>query len=546
MVMLKSISGHTTLGKCKDYLEIGNDHTHETYERNGYAEDYLQHDGRAIAKDFLGIPSKRLREDWAATMDRTRALNGNDKPYRGKPAVTYQHFVISPDPKDGIDLPTLRELVTFWCESEFGENGRIGTFQVAAIYHDDNEHRIPHAHIIVNNTDLNSGHRLQINNDNNKKLAVDLQKIGKSLGLTAFPIERDGTGDDLPALKAVRDRERALEVAADHGFSFDREPVQEQDYEQPERRARNVLPSSQRDYKCRTVRELIQQGHNPWIEQIKDLIRVACSTSSSVEGAVRNLELMGVKVKSRRGGEDYLFIFPQPGVPDDKNKRKVSGQHLGTDFTIAGMESMIHGSFYNKLEPEDRDVEGVRGLAALPKSLHVTDISKVTPHEVSLAVQAINLEKVRTIEEAKRVLFVHRKFAREFGLNNTTGQMHYQDQLRLEALLKVAKYSDILPRDERSAKSMPRDAALVHRQLRERRKVPLQTKIARGYRLTKDEYASLTESQKRNWMSNRRRIAEGKANAAGKSKRKSTEGEQRVQRSERNEERTRNRDDSAR
>lgn len=538
MVMLKSISGHTTLGKCKDYLEIGNDHTHQTYERNGYAEEYLQHDGRAIAKDFLGIPSKRLCEDWAATMDRTRAINGNDKSYGGKPAVTYQHFVISPDPKDGIDLPTLRELVTGWCEREFGEIGRIGTFQVAAIYHDDNEHRIPHAHVIVNNTDLNTGRRLQISNANNKKLAVDLQVIGKSLGLTTFPIERDGTGSDLPPLEEKRERERG-----DRDERLERDASRED--AQRERPARNVLPSSQRDYKCRTVRELIAQGHNPWIEQIKDLIRVACSTSESVEGAVRNLEMMGVKVRPRRGGEDYLFVFPQPGVPDSENKRKVSGKHLGTDFTIAGMQSMIRGSFYNKLEPEDRDVEGLRGLAALPKTLRVTDITKVTPHDVSLAVQAIDFEKVRTIEEAKRALFVHRKFAREFGLNNTTGQMHYQDQLRLEALLKVAKYSDILPRDERSAKTMPRDAAQVHRQLREHGKVTLQTKIQRGYRLTKQEYESLTEAQKRNWMSNRRRVSEGKASRTGQKKRNAAADEQRVQRSAPTEARSRDRDDAA-
>lgn len=36
----------------------------------------------------------------------------------------------------------------------------FGNYEVAVVYHDDNERRIPHAHVVVNNTNLNTGHRL--------------------------------------------------------------------------------------------------------------------------------------------------------------------------------------------------------------------------------------------------------------------------------------------------------------------------------------------------------------------------------------------------
>lgn len=74
-------------------------------------ERYLERDGRAIGHDFINLACIE-REDgsvigWAAEMDEFRSLYGNDEPYRGKPAITYRHYIVSPDPADKIDLERL-------------------------------------------------------------------------------------------------------------------------------------------------------------------------------------------------------------------------------------------------------------------------------------------------------------------------------------------------------------------------------------------------------------------------------------------------------
>lgn len=123
-------------------------------------ERYLERDGRAIGHDFINLACIE-REDgsvigWAAEMDEFRSLYGNDEPYRGKPAITYRHYIVSPDLADKIDLERLRELSIAWAQKHFGE------YQVAVVYHDDNEHAIPHAHIVVNNTNIETGKRLHV------------------------------------------------------------------------------------------------------------------------------------------------------------------------------------------------------------------------------------------------------------------------------------------------------------------------------------------------------------------------------------------------
>ena len=76
-------------------------------------------------------------------MDATRAAAGNDLPWRGRAARTWKHYVISPDPRNGVSLDELRELATAWVRRWFPD------CEVAVVYHDDNAGRIPHAHVVV-------------------------------------------------------------------------------------------------------------------------------------------------------------------------------------------------------------------------------------------------------------------------------------------------------------------------------------------------------------------------------------------------------------
>ena len=148
MPILKPISGHTGCRNVRKYLEKN---------------------GRAIARDFFNLSwderemssydqAGKEAVEWDREMDRMRASFGNDAPCKGRKARTYKHFVISPDPEDDIDIEALRGIASDWALRFFGDH------QIAIVYHDDNANGIPHAHVVVNNTNLKTGNRMQTRN----------------------------------------------------------------------------------------------------------------------------------------------------------------------------------------------------------------------------------------------------------------------------------------------------------------------------------------------------------------------------------------------
>ncbi len=75
-------------------------------------QDYLERDGernRSLGSRFIAIaPEDQAR--WAEAMDATRVANGNDRPMGEKRAVTYQHFVLSPNPDDSLSAEEALDL----------------------------------------------------------------------------------------------------------------------------------------------------------------------------------------------------------------------------------------------------------------------------------------------------------------------------------------------------------------------------------------------------------------------------------------------------
>ena len=86
--------------------------------------------------------------------------------------------MLSPDPKDHVSLDVLRELTIAWAREHFGE------YEVAIVYHDDNIGRIPHAHVVVNNTNIVTGRHLQ--DPDPKELKHSLQRMAADRGLSDF------------------------------------------------------------------------------------------------------------------------------------------------------------------------------------------------------------------------------------------------------------------------------------------------------------------------------------------------------------------------
>lgn len=286
MPIVKAISGHTGCRKVKAYLE----------KRN-----------RALARDFYNLSwDEREMEgyeeaakdcvEWADEMDAARARNGTDEPYGGRKARTYKHFIISPDPDDRIDLPALRELAGAWAMRFFGD------FQVAIVYHDDNEGRIPHAHIVVNNLNLATGRRLHT--DNPFELNRALQDMARDRGLSS--------------LSNVMERGEGVSRLAAKGA--------------PEKTARSM----QSVYMGRAEKELVEGGQYSWVADIRSRVSVAKGLARNENEFRGILGMLGVSVadnSAKATNRDWIYSL------SDDPKCKVAGGRLGYLYSRRSLEN---------------------------------------------------------------------------------------------------------------------------------------------------------------------------------------------------------------
>lgn len=281
MPILKVITGHTSVHGIKSYLEK---------------------DGRALAQDFFNLSWDERDFDgyndaakadipWDEEMDATRARHNHDREWRGLRARTFKHFVLSPDPQDHIDLPALRKLACDWAIAEFDD------YQIAVTYHDDNENHIPHAHIVVNCTNLRNGYKLQT--EFPEDLNRDLQEMAREHGLRGLSNERE--------------RSTGLEKLA-----ASKEPTR-------------IPPRSrQAVYLGRAEREIAEAGGWSWVADIRNRVTIA-KTLAKNEGEFRSLlQAMEVDIsdnsaKARR--DDWIFSLA------DEPAKKVSGGRLGMSFS---------------------------------------------------------------------------------------------------------------------------------------------------------------------------------------------------------------------
>lgn len=273
MPILKPIAGHGSVAGIRHYLEKKN---------------------RAIGRDVLNLPldgewisenrgESRIFVEWDAEMDATREAYGTNKEWRGLKARTFKHFVLSPDPDDDIDLPTLRELSQSWVDAQFPDH------EVAIIYHEDNESRIPHAHIVVNNVNLRTAYRLHT--DHPEDLNRELQDMARARGLSALSNTMPKKGDKSRSTETPRSRQGV--------------------------------------YFGRAEKEIIKSGNYSWVGDIRARVALAKNTSRSEGDFMEALARLGVDVTDNSANarrDDWIF-----SLTDEPSKR-VSGERLGYTF----------------------------------------------------------------------------------------------------------------------------------------------------------------------------------------------------------------------
>ena len=274
MPLLKPIAGHTGCAGIKNYLEKDGRALGIRVMNFAWQEEHVFEDVAAASVGF----------DWAASMDATRHACGNDTPYRGKPARTFKHFVLSPDPQDGLSTGQVAELASAWALKHFAD------FEVAIVLHDDNENRIPHAHIVVNNTNLVTERRLQ-------------------------------TPDPLELNRSLQ------ELAEERGFRFMRDEVVRETDEGP---ARKATPTTmQHVYLRRSEREIQKEGGYSWVSDIRNRVTVAKALARNENEFIAILGTLEVEVaqnSERSWRRDWIYSLA------DHPTWRISGEKLGLSF----------------------------------------------------------------------------------------------------------------------------------------------------------------------------------------------------------------------
>ena len=368
------ISGHGATGGIRRYLEKGG----RALARDLFNLSYDERDAGA-----LGDEAKEACA-WDAEMDATRAAFGTDAPWRGKPARTFKHFVLSPDPGDDIDLAALRELACSWALKHFGDH------EIAIVYHDDNARGIPHAHIVVNNANLRTGYRMQTQHP--EDLNRDLQDMARERGLS--------------------------------GLSNDRAP------ESPSKargRAGAGGPRSRRSvYLGRAEKEIMRSGGYSWVGDIRARVALAKTTARDEAEFLGILDALGVHVadnsaKARR--DDWVFSLAE------EPSKKVSGERLGF---VYGKE-MLRRRFEREGAYRPTDASTARIREAAERALELNDLSELS--RLSSALETCAKFDVESIEE----------FGLRMATLERRGQAGGEGYRRLEAARAYIAENGLMP-----------------------------------------------------------------------------------------------------
>lgn len=370
---------------------------------------YLFKNDRALDKDFLNLTDRDWKgRDWAKVMDRTREIFGNNVPVKKDAKVrTYEHMIISLDEKDGgVELDDFRDFVNEWASKWFDSRGPegegIGRFEVAIAYHDDNTARaadgkrgILHAHLVINNTELETKRRISglLTTKVIQAMRADLQTMSLERGWHAFATDgksytqaemdakglQVSRGKRLDRAMAALDNVLANEAKgaqdADLGKAMmermeERHPVRKmvpETYGGPSsekaapaetetgnaqpgdvpgfsyttmrtddgKMLRLVVPRGFGDSDTMAERQIERREGWSWKDDIRDRVDVAVRISKGPADFAAKLAELGITVNYNRNGD---FVYHHPSDPET---RKVKGSTLGRRYAAQSIEQSM-------------------------------------------------------------------------------------------------------------------------------------------------------------------------------------------------------------
>lgn len=302
-------------------------------------KDYLARNGRAVT--FRSSSIDLDSAGWDGQMDATRQVFGKDTGRK------YYHFVISPDPEDGLDAKAVDALACDWVRE------RYSGYQWVIETHIDNG--IPHAHIVVNSVNPVDGRKIHLDDDDVQADAMELQRICRDYGYTAFD-----------NFKFTRDED---------GSWYARTP-------RPDRRREVVLQEARpaRRHMTDAQRRARYSGKKLWTDAMHDDIESALQGCRTWPALERRLAEKGYRININRRG--VLTFYP----PEGKG-HPVKGYKLDDSYTVEGLRERLAVR-----------LEGQRPNVKMCTEDLVPDV--VLPPMTFEAVASNNLERSKRIERS--------------------------------------------------------------------------------------------------------------------------------------------------
>lgn len=297
MAFLKTVKGAGCRGGCadiEDYLLHGSKaESMQRYLTDGHGGEKPD---RCLASATSVVLAAKLgdrdaRSGWATVMDQTRKAWGKDGPEHR----SYYHFVISPDPEDRCGAAETLTVAVEWAEKCYPD----GEWFVAV--HDDNEHHIPHAHIVLNAVLPKNGRMVHRTNGDIVREARVVQAICAEHGLDQLPdivewrrAKRDGT---IPG-RTVQDRSVGT-----------------------------------------VERAMGRTGRRSWVGEIRDAVDISVAASSSWDEFDETFYSRGFSYHENRRG--ITFVHPDSTGHD----KQVRGANLGLAYTRDGIDDRLGVDF---------------------------------------------------------------------------------------------------------------------------------------------------------------------------------------------------------